>query len=132
MFDTKGRQVPCVGISIGLERIFGILEQRAAGTKVRTTETEVYVATAQKGLCEERIKLVSLLWENGIKAEHSYKQNPKLLQQLQYCEDHQIPWAVVIGEEELKRDEVKLRHVATRKEQEIPRDQLICFLKESC
>lgn len=28
MFDPKGRKVPCVGISIGIERIFSILEQR--------------------------------------------------------------------------------------------------------
>ncbi|KAF2984831.1 hypothetical protein EK904_014648, partial [Melospiza melodia maxima] len=28
MFDAKGRKVPCVGVSIGIERIFSILEQR--------------------------------------------------------------------------------------------------------
>lgn len=28
MFDPKGRKVPCVGVSIGIERIFSILEQR--------------------------------------------------------------------------------------------------------
>lgn len=28
MFDPKGRKVPCVGVSIGVERIFSILEQR--------------------------------------------------------------------------------------------------------
>jgi len=27
-FDPKGRKVPCVGISIGIERSFSILEQR--------------------------------------------------------------------------------------------------------
>jgi len=37
MFDPKGRKVPCVGISIGIERIFSILEQRmkvGAGSSV--------------------------------------------------------------------------------------------------
>ena len=33
MFDPKGRAVPCVGVSIGVERIFSILEQKA---EVRT------------------------------------------------------------------------------------------------
>lgn len=28
MFDPKGRKVPCVGVSIGIERIFSIMEQR--------------------------------------------------------------------------------------------------------
>ena len=29
MFDAKGKKVPCVGVSIGIERIFAIMEQRA-------------------------------------------------------------------------------------------------------
>ena len=28
MFDPKGRAVPCVGVSIGVERIFSIMEQK--------------------------------------------------------------------------------------------------------
>lgn len=29
MFDPKGRKVPCVGVSIGIERVFSIMEQKA-------------------------------------------------------------------------------------------------------
>ena len=29
MFDAKGKKVPCVGVSIGIERIFAILEHKA-------------------------------------------------------------------------------------------------------
>ena len=49
MFDSKGRQVPCVGVSIGIERIFSILESRAkaaAGQGVRTVETQVSLTVA--------------------------------------------------------------------------------------
>lgn len=34
MFDPKGRKVPCVGVSIGIERVFSIMEQKA---EVRAT-----------------------------------------------------------------------------------------------
>lgn len=47
MFDPKGRQVPCVGVSIGIERVFSILESRAkaAGSQsVRTIDTQVSVS----------------------------------------------------------------------------------------
>ena len=33
----------------------------------KTIETEVYVASAQKNLIEERIKLCTYLWANGFK-----------------------------------------------------------------
>ncbi|KGL97814.1 Histidine--tRNA ligase, cytoplasmic, partial [Charadrius vociferus] len=118
MFDPKGRKVPCVGVSIGIERIFSILEQRvkASGEKIRTTETQVLVATPQKHLVAARLKLISELWDAGIKAEMLYKKDPKLLKQLQYCEDTGIPLAAIVGEQELTDGVVKLRDVATREE----------------
>ncbi|XP_068815902.1 histidine--tRNA ligase, cytoplasmic isoform X1 [Struthio camelus] len=126
MFDPKGRRVPCVGVSIGIERIFSIMEQRvkASGEKVRTTETQVLVATPQKHLLGARLKLISELWEAGIKAEMLYKKDPKLLKQLQYCEDTGIPLVAIIGEQELTDRVVKLRDVTTREEVNIPREKL--------
>ncbi len=37
----------------------------------RTTETEVFVASAQKNLIEERMKLCAQLWDNDIKVNDS-------------------------------------------------------------
>ncbi|XP_036319026.1 histidine--tRNA ligase, cytoplasmic isoform X1 [Rhagoletis pomonella] len=126
MFDARGKQVPCVGVSIGVERIFSVLEAKnaAAGVKTRTNEVEVYVASAHKGLHEKRLSILNTLWEQGIKAEHSYKLNPKLLAQLQYCEENQIPLAVVFGDSELTKGIVKLREVNTRKEEDVPLTEL--------
>ncbi|XP_064481389.1 histidine--tRNA ligase-like isoform X2 [Ornithodoros turicata] len=131
MFDSKGRNVPCVGISIGVERIFTILERKAEAeqTKVRTTETEVYVASAQKNLATERMKICADLWDKGFKVEQPYKLNPKLLVQLQYCEEKGIPLAIIIGESELQKGIVKLRKVTTREEFEVPRDKLCTELR---
>ncbi|XP_078712988.1 histidine--tRNA ligase, cytoplasmic [Lampetra fluviatilis] len=123
MFDPRGRRVPCVGVSLGIERIFSILE--AKQTDVRTTETQVLVASAQKDLLEERLKLITELWGAGIKAEMSYKRNPKLLSQLQVCEEMKIPFVCIVGHAELEAGVVKLRTVLTRNEDSIPRDQLI-------
>ncbi|KAI2539256.1 HARS isoform 4 [Pan troglodytes] len=131
MFDPKGRKVPCVGLSIGVERIFSIVEQRleALEEKIRTTETQVLVASAQKKLLEERLKLVSELWDAGIKAELLYKKNPKLLNQLQYCEEAGIPLVAIIGEQELKDGVIKLRSVTSREEVDVRREDLVEEIK---
>jgi histidyl-tRNA synthetase len=48
MFSTSGKKVPCVGVSIGIERVFAIMEERdrAEGTtkhpKVSATEPMHY------------------------------------------------------------------------------------------
>jgi len=131
MFDAKGRKVPCVGVSIGVERVFSILEAQAskAQQKVRTTETDVFVASAQKNLAEERMRVCSELWNGDVKTESSYKKNPKLLQQLQYCEENGIPLAVVLGESEIQNNIVKLRNVATREERAVPRASMVEEIK---
>merc|ERR1719187_1743437 len=56
MFDPKGRSVPCVGVSIGIERLFSIMEANMAkesNNKIRTVDTQVYIISAQKNLVEE-------------------------------------------------------------------------------
>jgi histidyl-tRNA synthetase len=70
MFDPKGRKVPCVGVSIGVERIFSLLEARGADQSLRANTVEVYVASAQKNMLEERMKICNQLWSAGIKVCH--------------------------------------------------------------
>ncbi|XP_038213732.1 histidine--tRNA ligase, cytoplasmic isoform X1 [Zerene cesonia] len=131
MFDSKHKQVPCVGVSIGVERVFSVLEAKlAAGDiSVRTSDIDVYVASAQKNFLDERLKICAELWNAGIKTEQSYKKNPKMLNQLQHCEENGIPFAVVLGESELKRGVVKIRNITTREENEVPRESLVDELR---
>ena len=43
---------------------------QAANAKIRTTETQVYVISAQKNLVEHRMKLCRELWDADIKVIH--------------------------------------------------------------
>jgi histidyl-tRNA synthetase len=75
MFDPKHRNVPCVGVSIGVERVLSVMEARVVSgkTKVRTTEVEIYVASAQKNLLEDRMRLCKELWDADIKVIQALK-----------------------------------------------------------
>ena len=132
MFDSKRKSVPCVGLSLGIERIFSVLEAKLSreDLKTRTAEVQVFVASAQKNLHEERMKILSDLWDAELKAEQSYKRNVKLLAQLQYCEEKGIPLAIIIGEGELARGEVTLRDVASRAEVAVPRTNLVAEIRK--
>lgn len=74
--DPRQRRVPCIGGSIGVERIFAIKEHQTAESKIqtKTIETEVYVASAQKNLIEERMKLCAYLWAHGFKVRSNFFQ----------------------------------------------------------
>ena len=71
MFDAKNKKVPCVGVSIGVERLFAIIESRNAA-KDKASETQVYVASAQKHLSEPRVVLCEELWSAGFNVGSLY------------------------------------------------------------
>ena len=107
----KGKsKVPCVGVSMGVERIFAIIERqmKEKEQKVRINETQVLVATGQKGMLKERMAICAELWAAGVKAELVYKANPKLLTQLQKAEDEGIPLVAIIGQNEIEANVVKV------------------------
>jgi histidyl-tRNA synthetase len=63
----KASALPCIGVSIGLDRIFAIVWPKWVEKGMRCKETMVYVMSAGDGLLEERVRLVQELREAGIK-----------------------------------------------------------------
>ncbi|KAN0064920.1 Cytoplasmic and mitochondrial histidine tRNA synthetase [Thecaphora frezii] len=102
--SKKPDAVPCVGVSIGVERVFAIMMQRlrereANGEKtgVRAKDVEVYVMSVGDGLLKERMGVAKMLWDAGIKAEFMYKNKPKLPAQFGAVEKEGIPFAVMLA-----------------------------------
>lgn len=108
MFSSK--QIPAVGVSIGIERVFSILEEKAKNDhSIRQNQTEVMVATIGAGMLQHKLKLINELWERQIKAEMIYNEKPKPQKQLGYSLENQIPFIIWLGEDEIKKDVVNLK-----------------------
>ncbi|KAI0137026.1 hypothetical protein BJ170DRAFT_604209 [Xylariales sp. AK1849] len=121
MFSGK-TQIPCVGISFGVDRIFSITKARLEADKnsaqVRRNEVDVYVMAfggkGFSGLLKERMSVCATLWEAGIKAEFLYKVKPKLPNQFKAAETNGVPFAVVLGDDELAQGKVKIKEMGLR------------------
>jgi histidyl-tRNA synthetase len=112
MFSGKG-DIPCVGISFGIDRILSVLKKRleSSNLQVRSTEVDVYVMAFGSGLLKERMSLCKELWDAGIAAEFAYKEKARLDKQFKDAEKAGIPFAVILGEDELARGEVKIKQL---------------------
>lgn len=127
----SGKEVPAVGVSIGIERVFAILEaQMKEKTKdnngtIRETETEVLVASIGNGLQPQRMKIASDLWSAGIKCEFGFKPNPKMGDQLNYALKSGIPFVILFGEDEINAGQVKLKDLDNETEITIPKADII-------
>ncbi|MCJ1286680.1 Cytoplasmic and mitochondrial histidine tRNA synthetase [Xylographa opegraphella] len=126
MFSGKA-QIPCVGISFGVDRIFSITKARMEAEKataaVRSNEVDVYVMAfggkGFTGLLKERMEVCKMLWDAGIKTEFSYKLKPKLPAQFKLAEANGVPFAVILGEDEVAQGKVKIKEMgATGTEKE--------------
>jgi histidyl-tRNA synthetase len=62
----KVAQVPCVGIAIGMDRIFALVWPKWVERGMRKGEVMVYVMAAGDGLLEERMRLAQELRLSGI------------------------------------------------------------------
>ena len=51
-----------------------------------------------------------------LQTEMAFKRNPKMLDQLQYCEKNQIELCVIVGGSELEAGIVKIRDIISREE----------------
>lgn len=119
-------QIPCVGASVGIERLFALIEKKTKSEgPVKTCPVQVFVAAAGGDLLEERMKVLQELWSSSIPSEITMKRKVKPLDQFNYCEKNSIPVAVVLGPGELEKGIVKVRRISDRFEVEAPRDNFI-------
>ncbi|OMO62504.1 Anticodon-binding protein [Corchorus capsularis] len=128
-FGTK--QVPAVGVSLGIERILTIMEDQAQNQNlaVRATETQVLVAViGDNNELSLAAELVSELWDADIKAE--YKVHKKVMKLIEYAIESKIPWMIIAGEREIKEGILKLKKVETTKEDVISRSKLVEELQQ--
>ena len=144
MFAPK-RNIPCVGISFGVDRIFRIMKERLEkeakekGTSnLRASEVDVYVMAfgGANGLLKERMAAARDLWAGGVKAEFSAKVKPKLPQQFKAAEAGGVPLAVIVGEDELAAGKIRLKALGLpdghpdKEGKLVPRDDLVAEVKK--
>ncbi|XP_059645400.1 histidine--tRNA ligase, cytoplasmic [Cornus florida] len=122
MFGTK--QVPAIGVSLGIERVFTIMEQlhKDQNQATRATETQVLVSILGDDLALAS-EMVNELWTVRVKAE--YMANKRVTKHFDRAKESRIPWMVIVGERELNEGVVKLKNIEAGKEEEIPRSRLV-------
>jgi histidyl-tRNA synthetase len=129
MFSPAGIQTPCVGVSIGIERVFTIMEKRAKDLNLmQAAAVQVFIASIGAGLVPARMKVAKMLWEANISAEYSHQDNPKFKKQLDEALERGIPYMVVFGGDEVEKGTVKVKDMREHEEVEVPLSGVVAQL----
>ncbi|KAI7900489.1 histidyl-tRNA synthetase [Cokeromyces recurvatus] len=130
----KPKTIPCVGVSIGIERLFSILLARQKMDTIKANPTEVYIISMGDGLLKERMDIAQELWDAGINASYMFKNKPKLEKQWAICDKDQIPFAIIVGKEELEKGQVRIKDMRSKDDNQrggiiLNRENMISELK---
>lgn len=110
------KKLPGVGISIGLTRLFYKLSELNLINAEKKSVAEVLIVPMIEDLSVP-IKIAKNLREEGINTE-IFLNNKKLKSKMKYADKLQIPFVIVIGEDEVKTEVVKIKDMVTGNEKE--------------
>ena len=106
------RQLPGVGISIGLTRLFYVLgEQGMLNPELPTAPADVLILPMTEDLTAA-ISLATQLRENGIRAQ-IHGEEKKFKQKISYADKLGIPYVIFLGEDEIQAGVVACKDLAT-------------------
>lgn len=132
MFQEAGKITPCVGVSVGIERVFTLMEERLRqeqGGSIKQPNVKVLVAQAGENMMLERMRVAQILWDANISAEFNQQENPKLKYEIANALDRNIPFMVVIGEDEAKENKCKVKDLNARTEETVNQSDLVSTLR---
>ncbi len=122
-----GKDVPAVGISIGIDRLFAAMQE--LGIQEDQNVVDVLVLNLDKELQADYLKIVGALRGKEINSE-VYYQPVDMKKQFNYAEAKSIPFALVLGENEMKKGEIGIRNLKTRKQTTVKLKDLVKEIKK--
>ena len=115
-----GRNLPCVGISFGIERIFDALDERHLLTDEAATFIQALVPLFAPETYAAAFALANDLRQAGIRTE-LYPDAKELRAQLTFANKKGIPLVALIGPDEIAANAVVLRDLRTGTQRAVPR-----------
>ena len=106
------KQLPGVGISIGLTRLFYVLEEQGCLNEALNTAPADVLILPMTGDLSPAIAFATRLREVGIRTQ-LYTEQKKFKQKMSYADKLKIPFAAFLGDDEIAQGKVSLKDMTT-------------------
>ncbi len=123
------KPLPGVGISIGLTRLFYVLgEQGYLSDQVVTAPADALVISMIEDM-GPAITAATALREQGIRTQ-IYTEKKKFKAKMTYCSKLGIPFAVLLGEDEIAAGKLSVKNFATGEQVTVPVSEAAAIIQE--
>ncbi|GIV95418.1 MAG: histidine--tRNA ligase [Herpetosiphonaceae bacterium] len=122
----SNRPLPTVGLAFGIERLHDVMEELGMGPG-RSTVADAYVTLFSPELIGESLKLAAELRAAGVRTLTALEPGG-LGKQFKEADRKGVPFALVLGPDELARGEIQLKNLRTGEQRSLPRSEAIAEL----
>ncbi|WP_247232263.1 histidine--tRNA ligase [Telluribacter sp. SYSU D00476] len=117
-----------VGISLGVDRIYDVMEELDLFPKDQTITTRVMLTNFDAQAASYGLGVLYKLRQSGLNAE-MYPDSVKLKKQLDYADRKQIPFVILIGSEEMASGRLTLKNMRTGEQQQGTPEELTAIIQ---
>jgi len=113
-----------VGISFGVDRIYDVIEELGIFPQQLTSSTKIIFVNIEPAAEVTILNYVNTLRQNGIPVEY-YPDKAKFDKQMKYADKRNIPYVGIVGEQEWKDGNIKLKDMNSGEQEMTTVKQLI-------
>jgi len=123
MKQMGGPDTPAVGFAMGLERILMLLQEQGK-VSLDIKPVDFWIANFGGETLQESLKLAKELRDNNLSVEMDLD-GKGLKKSLENVQKKNIPWMIIIGEEEIKNNQLQLKDMAHHTQQTLNKVELL-------
>ena len=121
--EVGGKPTPAVGFGMGLERLLIVLESENLLDKAPAETVEYYIGSMGETEAEYALKLAASLRAKGRSVETDLV-GRSVKAQMKYADKIGAKYVVIIGDEEIKTNTLKVKDMTTGEQQSVSADKL--------
>jgi histidyl-tRNA synthetase len=125
MFGLKG--LTGVGISFGADRIYDVMEELKLFPETTNQSTQVLICCFDQEGEKYALPLLQQLRAKNINAE-LYPAGAKIKKQMEYANNKQIPYTVLIGSDEMQSGLLTFKNMTSGEQEKLIAEQIINWL----
>jgi histidyl-tRNA synthetase len=123
------RQLPGVGISIGLTRLFYVLgEQKMLNDSLPTAPADCLLLPMTEDI-GAAVRLATQFRNAGIRTQ-IYAEQKKFKAKISYADKLRIPYVIFLGEDEIAREECSVKDLRSGEQKSLPVEEAISLIRE--
>ena len=124
------KQLPGVGISIGLTRLFYVLEEQGyLNDQLPTAPADALILPMTDDLAPA-IAFATQLRDAGVRTQ-LYTEQKKFKQKMSYADRLGVPYVVFLGEDEVSQNAVSVKDMASGEQRTLPAGEAVALIRTS-